>query len=256
MTEAQHAKKPTPSPPPDAVTWWDYWNTSYRRDDGVDDVSSELFERVALTVRRLAGDRGRILEVACGTGTLSRLLALSHYHGLDISPSAIEIAREKSLPQDGGTVLYEAADFLQWNAPVEPFDVVVCVDAIAYFSDQRRALSKMAESVRPGGHLLLTTINPFVYRRIRRTATVQFKEGPVSRWLTRKELKDLIAAAGLVPLEMETIIPRGNLGILRIVNSPRLNQAFGSAVAARLRRFKEVLGLGQYHLVVASRPAS
>ena len=44
---------------------------------------------------------------------------------------------------------------------------------------------------------MLTTINRFVYDRIRRTAAVRFESGPVSHWLSRAELRALIMQAGL-----------------------------------------------------------
>jgi ubiquinone/menaquinone biosynthesis C-methylase UbiE len=78
-------------------SWWDLWNTSYRSQDKNCTVSSELFDHVAGIVRSLSNDQPRrILEVACGTGTLSRQLSFSHYHGLDISPAAIEIANTRA----------------------------------------------------------------------------------------------------------------------------------------------------------------
>jgi 2-polyprenyl-3-methyl-5-hydroxy-6-metoxy-1,4-benzoquinol methylase len=76
--------------------WWDLWNTSYRSDDGHDEVSTELFANVADVIREISqGHSKRILEVACGTGTLSCQLKFSSYHGLDVSPTAIELANER-----------------------------------------------------------------------------------------------------------------------------------------------------------------
>jgi len=55
--------------------WWDLWNTSHRSKDNNDEVSVELFKHVAAIIRDLSqGQAKRILEVACGTGTLSRQL--------------------------------------------------------------------------------------------------------------------------------------------------------------------------------------
>src|ERR1700688_3171013 len=86
-------------------SWWDLWNTSHRIKDDNDAVSSELFARAAAAINGITRNREcRVLEVACGTGTLSRMLVYSSYHGWDISPAAIEIARQKSwcvsLPAD------------------------------------------------------------------------------------------------------------------------------------------------------------
>lgn len=253
----------TSTPPPqrvdmDETKWWDFWNTSYRSEDAKDVISTELFSHVAAVIRNeMKPESSRILEVACGSGTLSRLLAYKSYIGLDISPAAISIAVEKaklaprreaaSLPQ------YEAADFHDWAAPREFFDLVICVDAIVCFRDQRVVLQKMAQSLRAGGLLVLTAINPVVYSRIRRTASAPIQEGPVSHWLSRRELHSLIDREGLAIEKSYTIMPRGNRGILRVVNSPRLNRALGPSVESKLRTLKERVGLGQYLVVVARK---
>jgi 2-polyprenyl-3-methyl-5-hydroxy-6-metoxy-1,4-benzoquinol methylase len=242
----------------DEKSWWDLWNTSHRTKDDNDAVSSELFARAAAAVNTITRNAGcRVLEIACGTGTLSRMLVYSSYHGLDISPAAIEIARQKSgpisLPAGASPPIYEVADFHEWPLPALQFDVTVCIDAISSIRDQPLAMKKIAEAMRPGGRLVLTTINRFVYDRIQRTPTVRLESGPVAHWLSRGELHGLIRQAGLVIEHSSTMMPRGNLGILRWVNSRRLNEAFGPGIAAVLRRLKEQMGLGQYSIVVARK---
>jgi 2-polyprenyl-3-methyl-5-hydroxy-6-metoxy-1,4-benzoquinol methylase len=239
-------------------SWWDLWNTSYRTKDDNDAISGELFARAADAINGISRHRdSRILEIACGTGTLSRMLTYSSYHGLDISPAAIEIARQKSeaLSLEAGVSrpTYEAADFHEWSLPAEGFDLTVCVDAISSIRDQPIAMKKMAQSLRGGGRLILTTINRYVYDRIRRTSTVRLESGPVAHWLSRGELRSLVEGAGLTIERSETIMPRGNLGFLRLVNSPRLNEALSPRMQDFLKRMKERAGLGQYSVVVACK---
>jgi hypothetical protein len=131
--------------------------------------------------------------------------------------------------------------------------VVLSVDAIACIRDQAFVMRKMAQSLRRGGQVVLTTVNPFAYHRIRRVGGVKLDNGPVSHWLTKGELHKLIRQAGLQLERSYTIMPRGNMGILRIVNARRLNQMFGQRGAAALRRLKERSGLGQYRIVVARK---
>lgn len=243
-----------PSREMDEKTWWDFWNTSYRNKENNDEFSTELFERAAVVINRLTKSHGgRLLEVACGSGSLSRRLTFSSYHGLDISPAAVDIARQKSeaaprLP-GAGLPFYEAADFHEWPLPPQLFDVVACIDAISCFRDQQLVLKKIAQCLRSSGRLVLTTINPFVYWRIKNT----WQNGPVSHWVSRDELHTLVKSAGFKIEHSYTIMPRGHLGILRLVNSPRLNRAFGAKGAAALKRMKEEVGLGQYRLVVARK---
>lgn len=239
----------------DEKSWWDLWNTSHRTKDDNDAISSELFARTAAIVNETTQSRNcRVLEIACGAGSFSRKLFYSTYHGLDLSPAAIALARQKSLQVPGASLpTYEAADFHEWPVLTSGFDLVVCVDAIAYFRDQKVVMKKIAQSLAPQGKLVLTTINLFVYDRIRRTQWVKLEVGPVDRCLSRSALHTLIAHAGLKIERSFTIMPRGEMGILRIINSGRLNEMFGPRGMAALKRLKERGGLGQYRVVVARK---
>ena len=243
----------------DEQSWWDLWNTSYRAQDQLDVVSSELFSRAVALINGITEKEiSRVLEVGCGTGTLSRMIECSSYLGLDFSPAAVEIARERScgsVTAQRNSTSYEVADFSEWQAPMNPFDVVICVDAIACIRNQSLVMQKMANCLRPGGRLVLTTVNRFVYNRIRRSSSVRLENGPVSNWLNSQELRRLVREAGLAIEHFETIMPRGNAGILRLVNSHRLNNICGPRAAAGLRRLKEVAGLGQYLVMVARKPS-
>jgi 2-polyprenyl-3-methyl-5-hydroxy-6-metoxy-1,4-benzoquinol methylase len=242
----------------DERSWWDLWNSSYRAEDNKDETASELFARTAAVINEMTqAGSDRVLEIGCGAGSLSRSLKYSSYHGLDMSSAAIDIARRQAeptqRPSGASCTTYEVADFHEWPLPLYLFDVAVCVDAVAYFRDQRFVLRKIAQSLKTRGTLVLTTINPFVYNRIRRTRWTTLENGPVSNWLSRRELHTLIKSAGLTIEHSYTIMPRGNSGILRLVNARCVNQAFGSRSSAVLRRLKEQIGLGQYRLVVARK---
>jgi len=184
-------------------------------------------------------------------------VSFSSYHGLDISSAAIEIARQKGeliqLPADTNLPTYEAADFHDWPLPAEPFDVVMCIDAISCFRNQQFVLRKIGLALREGGSVVLTTVNPFVYNRIRRTGGVRLENGPVSHWLTRRELHELVKQAGLTLKLSYTIMPRGNRGVLRVINSRRLNQVLGERGSAVIMQLKERMGLGQYRVIVADK---
>lgn len=242
----------------DEKSWWELWNTSYRAKDDNDLISTELFTRAAAIVNQVTqGERSRILEVGCCTGTLSRMLVFASYHGLDISAAAVEIARWNSAcnapPAGANRPKYEVSGFCERAPPASKFDVVVCVDAIACIRDQSLAMRNMGKSLCSGGRLVLTTVNRFVYECIRRSATVKLENGSVSRWLSRSELNTLVSNAGFKIEKSHTIMLRGNMGVLRIINSPRVNYSMGSRVSNVLQRLKEDIGLGQYSVVVARK---
>jgi len=82
---------------------------------------------------------------------------------------------------------------------------------------------------------------------------VRLENGPVSHWLSRDELHALVKQAGLTLERSYTIMPRGNVGLLRLINAPRVDRALGRRGAAIFRRLKEQVGLGQYRVVLARK---
>jgi len=95
---------------------------------------SGIYERFAAQI-----PRGRILDLACGDGHLSRLLGAV---GVDISPEAGPHVRARA----------QALPFA--NAS---FDAVVCHLAFMLFDDLEHAVAELARVLRPGGsfHALL-----------------------------------------------------------------------------------------------------
>ena len=94
------------------------------------------------------------LEIGCGAGTFSRLLAERSRHvlGLDLAPEMVRIAQERS--KNYLNVEYQAADVLQWDFPRERYD---CIASIATFHHLplEVMLQKAKDALRPGGVLLI-----------------------------------------------------------------------------------------------------
>lgn len=87
-------------------------------------------------VNQLLGERGiaqaRILDLACGTGTLAvELTKDAHFvHGIDISPQMIEIAKSKSFGLSN--VSFKVQDMAQFHVKGR-FDLITCTfDFINY----------------------------------------------------------------------------------------------------------------------------
>lgn len=124
-----------------------FWDTRYR--DGYQPrASSALLER---WLSRLVP--GRALDVACGAGRNTLLLAEHGWRalGLDISPVALYLARDEARRRDLDVDLL-AANLEDWPLPQAHFDLV-CV-----FRFLDRALCpRLALSVKPGGVLIYET---------------------------------------------------------------------------------------------------
>ncbi|BCY10382.1 bifunctional 2-polyprenyl-6-hydroxyphenol methylase/3-demethylubiquinol 3-O-methyltransferase UbiG [Actinoplanes sp. L3-i22] len=78
----------------------------------------------ALTALLEHGVRGpKVLDLGCGTGDLACTLARRGYHvtGIDISPTAIDLARKKAA---GLTARFDVQDATKLNLPNAPFDTI------------------------------------------------------------------------------------------------------------------------------------
>jgi len=100
-----------------------------------------------------------VLDVACGTGIVARLVGErdglgGNVVGVDIDPDMIEVARAHTPPNTSvkwyvGNV--EDMSFLK----SESFDWVLCQQGFQYFPDKVRALQEMHRVIRPNGKLAM-----------------------------------------------------------------------------------------------------
>jgi ubiquinone/menaquinone biosynthesis C-methylase UbiE len=188
----------------------------------------------------------KILEVGCGTGWLSNGLSeFGKVTACDIGSKIIDIAQEK-YPQ----VDFLSGDVHDLDLPVNFFDVVVTSQVLAHVADQPAFVRRLAQLLKRGGLLLLDAQNRFVFER---TAGIDPPEGWIRKWVNMKELKSLLREDFSIR-HATTLEPEGHLGVLRIVNSARVNR-YGNAVfgAQRVKRMKEMAGFGQSLFVVAAK---
>jgi SAM-dependent methyltransferase len=101
----------------------------------------------------LPHDCGRVLEVGCGHGALTRHVArrARSVLALDLSPAMIDLARRRSAHPN---VEYQVADVASTSLPGAAFDVVLSV-ATLHHLPLAPTVRRLAEAVRPGGLLLV-----------------------------------------------------------------------------------------------------
>jgi predicted TPR repeat methyltransferase len=106
----------------------------------------------------------KVLEIGCGAGAFTRLLAAraSSICAIDVSETAINRAR--AIPcQSDGAIDYRVADVMQYDmASGGPFDLIVMTETIYYlgwlhsFFDVGWLAHQLFEATREGGRLLLS----------------------------------------------------------------------------------------------------
>ncbi|MFB3813049.1 MAG: class I SAM-dependent methyltransferase [Terriglobales bacterium] len=106
-----------------------------------------------------------VLDVACGTGEPAISLAAAmngagSVIGIDISPSPLEIAKERAAERGLTNVKFQQADAQQLPFAEGSFDRVTCRLGVMFFGDTQRAFAEMRRVLRPGGRIALLAWGP------------------------------------------------------------------------------------------------
>lgn len=133
----------------------------------------------------------RILEIGCGAGgMLGPLSRFGRVTGLDVAHDYLGYCRERGHQQVVNGSGYELpfAD--------RTFDVVALFDTIEHIPDDRRVLAEVRRVLRPGGLVFVSVpAYQFLYSQNDRVAHHL-------RRYTRRQLREVMAAAGLTPRKL------------------------------------------------------
>jgi trans-aconitate methyltransferase len=151
----------------------------------------------------------RVLEIGCGNGNFTALLAprCDRLEATDISAQAVELARRR-VPD--AHVTFERSDITDAELARDAYDLIVAQEVLFYVPWHRAwSLSRrLAAALRPGGTLVVvelvggavSTVHhwllPLVLRRVR-AEIVSHPSGRRYRWLTCERAPDSASSAAL-----------------------------------------------------------
>ena len=102
-------------------------------------------------------DHARVLEIGCGTGAISRIIArrpgVAQVVGVD--PSSVLVAKARELATGISNVSFEEADGRHLPMDEETFDAAVLHRVVSHIPKPECVLAQASRVLRPGGSLAL-----------------------------------------------------------------------------------------------------
>lgn len=113
---------------------------------------------------------GLVLELGCGTGALTRLLAAEGYDmiGLDNSPDMLSIARERQA-EEGTDILYLLQDMTAFELYGTVAAAVSLCDSMNYITEYQELVQVFRlvnNYLDPGGYFIFDLNTPYKYREL------------------------------------------------------------------------------------------
>jgi SAM-dependent methyltransferase len=163
------------------ATFWDeLCGANLARETGVTDASPaslerfdrgyfELYPYLAGYLRGPEMAGRRLLEIGLGYGTVAEYFARAgaDYHGLDIAPGPVEMARHRLANMPGARPeQVQQGSALDLPFPDASFDRVVSIGCLHHTGDLGRAVAEVRRVLRPGGELLMMVYNRHSARHV------------------------------------------------------------------------------------------
>jgi len=149
----------------------------------------------------------RILDIGCGGGLVCEPLARlgGKITGIDPTADSIAAARRHALAQRL-SIDYRVARVEDLSATGETFDAAVCLEVIEHVPDAAAFLNVTASLIRPGGAIVLSTLNRTWKSYLLAIVAAEYVLGWLppgthnwQRFVTPEELSQQLSAAGLRP---------------------------------------------------------
>jgi SAM-dependent methyltransferase len=225
--------------------FWNQWNAKTRAIE-LNEVSRRQGEIVGKWLKDLSRTDLHIIEVGCGAAWLTpSLTSFGTVTGTDLSDELLAKAQARH-----PNIRFVAGDFMALDFGRDAFDVAVSLEVLSHVADLQAFITKIASLLRPGGYLMLATQNRPVLERYNRVPPPS--RGQLRRWVDAEELNQLLRSHFDV-LELYSVTPQADHGLMRIAASHKVNAAVSALVGTRFRDFLERRGLGWTLMALARK---
>ena len=138
------------------IEGYNLWAPSYGKvSNPIKTLSDQFIEKAMPDLERKS-----FLDCGCGTGkfcSMARKAGASFICGIDISPAMIKIAKANCQEAE-----YRCSDIAKLTLKKECYDVVLSALVIAHMQNVESVLIKLTETLKKGGHLIVTDFHPFL----------------------------------------------------------------------------------------------
>lgn len=137
------------------------WGELHGNPDGFENFSSRSFLDNILPQLHFSSIQPTVLEYGCGTGPGAFYLAKKGFkvHGIDLIPTAIEVARQLAL-ELGLDIQFEVQDICNLSHEGKKYDMIVdsyCLQGIITDEDRKRIFSGVRARLKSNGYYLISS---------------------------------------------------------------------------------------------------
>jgi 2-polyprenyl-6-hydroxyphenyl methylase/3-demethylubiquinone-9 3-methyltransferase len=203
----------------DAARWWDangpfkpLHRITRERLTYIRDQLCQRFGRDKTEAQSLKGIS--VLDVGCGGGLVSEPLTRlgASVTGIDPGPENIETARAHAAGM-GLQIDYRVATAEEIAASGAAYDAVLLLEVVEHVPDVPAFLRLIAPMVKPGGIMLLSTLNrtykAYAFMIIAAELILRWVPAGTHQWqrfVTPEELRAALRAAGLTPTDTTGLV--------------------------------------------------
>jgi len=201
-----------------------FWNNLAERYAAQPVADPDAFDRKIGIVRELLRPDHTVLNVGCGTGSLSLRLADTgaDLHGLDLSSEMVRIARDKTASQGVDNVTFHVGPFDDTFTAFDDasLDVAMAFSILHLVPDLDDALALIFRLLKPGGAFVSSTVvlgESFVPYRPMLAVMRWLGKAPMVHIYSKHDLAEAMRRAGFVDVRQRDVGAKAIVGFMTAV---------------------------------------